>query len=118
MKRKSFIILFFSISVVLAVFASNRMSVNEIISENVEALSSGDDCQVPVQKLAQLHITPLSWGNDWYGYSSKIKNSDTFQGYNKCGDEKKCNRPINDYCWYTAWVSVEEYIEWYFMYID
>ena len=115
MKRKSFIILFFSISVVLAVFASNRMSVNEIISENVEALSSGDDfanMSIPIKWPEEVHITPMSWGNDWYGYHTNPNSSNMWNGIPQCtGDKKTCNRPTGQWCWAPYVVSGQVFME-------
>ena len=115
MKKKCFIIMLFSISLVVAVFASKRMSVNEIISENVEALSFDDlgNGYVGIKWPEQRHITPLSWGNDWNGFTKTPDHNDTWNKLPKCtGEKKTCNRPTDEWCW-AYYVIPEDY----FMYL-
>lgn len=100
MKKKSLIVLFVSISAVLALFASNRMSVNAVISDNVEALSSGDQGLRPHESIHQIHIAPTNSIRDkWYGYYL-FSYDEMRNGLPKCaGIRQNCNIPIDRYCW-------------------
>ena len=115
MKKKSIFILCFCISAVLAVIASNRMSVDEIISENVEALSSGDniwDIYVPWKKEEPLFSTPSNNPRDnrYEGYSAK-NSSDMWDGKPKCaGDLHWCPYSIGD-CWVPTSVPLPVFLE-------
>ena len=113
MKKKSIFILCFCISAVLAVVASNRMSVDEIISENVEALSSGDnvwDIYVPWKKEEVLFTTPMNWNNNYWGHSAK-NSGDMWNGLPKCaGDEHWCHHACGD-CWVTTYVPLPVFLE-------
>ena len=104
MKKKSLFLLFACISAILAVVASNRMTDKSFISENVEALSSGDDDLVPVRWSEQLYAISNLY-HMYYGYSTYNKN-EMWNGLPKCvGEKHMCARPTNMYCWDVLWVN-------------
>lgn len=115
MKKKSIFILCFCISAVLAIVASNRMSVDEIISENVEALSSGDgfwDIYVPWKKEEVLYVTPVNdpYKNIYWGHSAS-NSGDMWNGMPKCaGEEHWCPRSSGD-CWVPTEVPLPVFLE-------
>lgn len=100
MKKKSLIVLFVSISAVIAFFASNRLSVNEAISDNIEALTAGDHGLPPHGGIHQIHIAPAYSNIDrWYGYYM-FTYDNMRNGLPECvGRQQNCNRPIDRYCW-------------------
>ena len=100
MRKKSLIVLFASISAVLAFFASNRMSVNEAISDNIEALTAGDHGLPPQGRgIHQIHVAPAAYGNHWYGYYI-FSDYDIRNELPKCiGNRQDCSFPIDIYCW-------------------
>ena len=111
MKKKSFIILFFSISVVLAVFASKRMSVNEIISENVEALSFDDlgNGLVGIKWPEYAHFKPNDWYSGQTGFCNGTNSSNMWWGIPQCNGERSdnCGRESTQKCWSYNVITVE-----------
>ncbi len=103
MKKKCFIIMLFSISLVVAVFASKRMSVNEIISENVEALSSGDDFAsmlIPIKWPERLYCTKTNVNHSNYGFHTSPDTNDMWWDMPRCtGDQGTCGRETSQSCW-------------------
>ena len=116
MKKKSFIIMFFSISLVLAVFASKQMSVNEIISENVEALSSGEDFYnmlITVKWPEQVHTIKTNVNHSDYGFHTSPNTNEIWWDLPKCtGDKETCGRETSLWCWTYYTINGE-----YFMYL-
>lgn len=99
MKKKSLIVLFVSISAVLAFFASNRMSVNEAISDNIEALTAGDFDIHNRKGIHEFHISPTPYGNHWFGYVM-VTYDHMRDGLPEClGTQQPCQRPTGFYCW-------------------
>lgn len=102
MRKKCLSILFVGISAALAVVASNRMSVNAIISENVEALSYQDG-DIPAEGLDTVWLGDYPDEDDglWWGprYAT-----DSFMrlGLPKCsGDFMLCHdKQPEVMCWY------------------
>lgn len=98
MRKKVLTIMFVGISAVLAIVASNRMSVNAIISENVEALSwmDGDDDDDVVR--VEIGEEPKEGGAHW---GPRYSNGNLrYKGM------PKCNKPYEEldhgrklYCW-------------------
>lgn len=98
MRKKVLTIMFVGISAVLAIVASNRMSVNAIISENVEALSWADGDDDDYTK-TQLGAKPDTNGN-WHG-PRDTDSSNMRDGLPKCkGEFVMCYQQKKEACWY------------------
>lgn len=98
MRKKVLTIMFVGISAVLAVVASNRMSVNAIISENVEALSwaDGDDDDYTRVQLGDYKDN----NGSWEGPLDKDDNN-MRDGLPKCkGDQVLCHQQKKVACWF------------------
>ena len=98
MKKRLFL-LFACISAVLAFFTSNRMADKSFISENVEALSSGDYDLHNRKGIHEFHISPTPYGNHWFGYVM-VTYDHMRDGLPEClGSKQPCQRPTGILCW-------------------
>ena len=112
MKKRVLLLCFFSISLVLAVFASKRMSVNEIISENVEALSFDDlgNGLIGAKCPERLYNTKTDWNHSNTGYH-EVTGSQIWWDIRQCGGSyETCGRATTTYCWKYYVMPVEQFL--------